>query len=445
MSQVEYKSSVCQSRRRGSETDAATKQHGKDVASTAMRHRNDLPFGAFAWLGLRIRATSQSASKGRPSWITRTTGLGATAIGLGVGAALWMGNLEDFTSSSEALVGSPVLAAVDEVEALTQYSVPKGFGPNGYEPDGYDPDSWGPLPMEPLAASMSDPSLTHWIASAKGRGPAEQIEPATVSAEEVKLAWHQAWSRLTVHAPQKLKKIPSHRFGDALAFGRNPHPPLRLAALSGEVATSRYRAAAPRYRKIGTRPTRHDGLTHQLKLAMASTWPSGEARQELECLAQNIYFEARSEPVRGQIAVAHVVLNRVSAERFPNTICEVVKQGGEIRRHQCQFSWWCDGKSDKTTDRSAWIGALKLAREIYGRRSEDPTGGALWYHADYVYPSWRHQFVTGPKIGRHIFYSQKPNQVTLNTGAQAVPESFPPIPPMAHRPARIGPQLASRQ
>ena len=64
---------------------------------------------------------------------------------------------------------------------------------------------------------------------------------------------------------------------------------------------------------------------------------------ELECLAQNIYFESRSETTSGKRAVAHVVLNRVSSKRFPSTICDVVQQGGS-KLNRCQFSWWCDGK-----------------------------------------------------------------------------------------------------
>ena len=125
---------------------------------------------------------------------------------------------------------------------------------------------------------------------------------------------------------------------------------------------------------------------------------------EITCLAQNIYFEARSEPVDGMLAVGHVVLNRVVSDRFPDTVCNVVRQGGERRRHRCQFSWWCDGRSDKPHDKVAWNAARLIAWFVYNGQTEDPTGGALWYHADYVNPYWREAFVAGPQIGRHIFY-----------------------------------------
>ncbi len=137
--------------------------------------------------------------------------------------------------------------------------------------------------------------------------------------------------------------------------------------------------------------------------------PDGEIR----CLALNIYFEARSESERGKLAVGHVVMNRVVSARFPDTVCDVVRQGGELRRHQCQFSWWCDGRSDKPINRHEWRKSAALALAVYWGRTDDPTAGALWYHADYVNPSWRTGFARGPKIGRHVFYSRGPRKVQL--------------------------------
>jgi spore germination cell wall hydrolase CwlJ-like protein len=134
----------------------------------------------------------------------------------------------------------------------------------------------------------------------------------------------------------------------------------------------------------------------------------GEGRadvtEDLNCLALNIYFEARSEPLDGKLAVGHVVLNRVADKRFPDKICEVVKQGGYEKLHKCQFSWWCDGRSDRPRNVQAWKESQVLARLVFWGYAEDPTGGALWYHADYVQPLWRHALSPGPMIGRHQFY-----------------------------------------
>ena len=84
----------------------------------------------------------------------------------------------------------------------------------------------------------------------------------------------------------------------------------------------------------------HRGLTQVLSIRARS------AQSDIECLALNVYFEARGEPFVGKLAVAHVVLNRMRDRRFPASACMVVKQGGDRVRHNCQFSWWCDGKSD---------------------------------------------------------------------------------------------------
>lgn len=125
---------------------------------------------------------------------------------------------------------------------------------------------------------------------------------------------------------------------------------------------------------------------------------------EITCLALNIYFEARSEPLDGMLAVGHVVLNRVAHRKFPNTVCEVVRQGGDVVRHRCQFSWWCDGQSDRPRNPGAWDAARLVAWFIVNGYTDDPTSGALWYHADYVEPYWRDAYLRGPQIGRHIFY-----------------------------------------
>ncbi len=126
--------------------------------------------------------------------------------------------------------------------------------------------------------------------------------------------------------------------------------------------------------------------------------------QELQCLALNIYFEARGESEKGKRAVGHVVMNRLNHRKFPNSVCAVVQQGGAKRLYRCQFSWWCDGRSDMPNKNKAWQESVRIAHEIQQGDSTDPTDGALWYHAEYVSPYWRTAFQQGPKIGQHIFY-----------------------------------------
>ena len=119
----------------------------------------------------------------------------------------------------------------------------------------------------------------------------------------------------------------------------------------------------------------------------------------LTCLAVAIYFEARSEPEAGQAAVAHVILNRVESDRYPDDICSVVKQPH-------QFSFYSDGKSDRPANPSAYMQAVLVAVAVVDGDLPDPTDGALWYHADYVAPQWRLAFTQTVQIGRHVFYRE---------------------------------------
>jgi spore germination cell wall hydrolase CwlJ-like protein len=136
--------------------------------------------------------------------------------------------------------------------------------------------------------------------------------------------------------------------------------------------------------------------------------------QDLECLALNIYWEARSEPEVGKLAIAKVTLNRVGHPLFGSSICEVVYQGpiGGPRwqrrhgRYECQFSWVCDRITNKPQDDEAWRAARDIAFEAIYLGLPDPTNGSLWYHAHYVRPDWadrRHELT---RIGKHIFYKR---------------------------------------
>ena len=140
---------------------------------------------------------------------------------------------------------------------------------------------------------------------------------------------------------------------------------------------------------------------------------SPENNPEAWCLAQNVYYEARSSNRADRIAVADVVLNRVIDTRYPNTICEVVHQGrknpnGTMKRNMCQFSWYCDGKSDWPTDMDAWVDAQQIAYlMIVHNDGRGLTEGATHYHATYVKPAWAKQKQLVGRIGKHIYYRWK--------------------------------------
>lgn len=131
--------------------------------------------------------------------------------------------------------------------------------------------------------------------------------------------------------------------------------------------------------------------------AVAVTDHNQARAQELECLAKNIYYEARGEPVDGQIAVAQVTMHRVNSSHFPNTVCEVVYE----RR---QFSWTHTVSNQTPQNEELWAQAQLIAREVYDDEHDDLVSGATFYHADYVNPSWNRYMTQVGRIGVHIFY-----------------------------------------
>lgn len=131
------------------------------------------------------------------------------------------------------------------------------------------------------------------------------------------------------------------------------------------------------------------------------TPPPSEAK-EFDCLARTLYFEAGNQGRPGMEAVAAVILNRLGDPAFPGTICGVVKQGGE--RAPCQFDWWCDGKSDVPAEPVPWQLAQEVAAEALSDPAEDPTGQALYFHANYVTSSFHAGLERTIQIGAHIFY-----------------------------------------
>lgn len=121
---------------------------------------------------------------------------------------------------------------------------------------------------------------------------------------------------------------------------------------------------------------------------------------EQDCLASAVYFEARGEPIDGQLAVADVVLNRVASERYPDTICEVVEQ-------PWQFSFVNATGRIPPANRSseAWRKSVAIARIALANAGRKVKEDVLWYHADYVSPSWGRRLTRETKVGLHIFYS----------------------------------------
>ncbi len=126
--------------------------------------------------------------------------------------------------------------------------------------------------------------------------------------------------------------------------------------------------------------------------------------REFRCMATAIYFEARGESIKGQIAVGQVIMTRVRSTFYPNTICGVVYQG-QWSKNACQFSFACDGVADTPKNRKQWDTALDVAKNVIsGKVHLDEVRDATHYHATYVSPDWKKMVKRITKIGVHIFY-----------------------------------------
>jgi N-acetylmuramoyl-L-alanine amidase len=155
---------------------------------------------------------------------------------------------------------------------------------------------------------------------------------------------------------------------------------------------------------------------YHIQEAQAQQVVENISKEDAHCLQQNIFFEARNQSTLGQVAVAWVTLNRVENSSYPTSICQVVKQGlknadGSMVRNKCQFSWYCDGKSDRIPDnviaQRAWEDAGIVAEVVlldWARSKASPVKDAVMYHADYVNPYWASSYNRVAQIDSHIFY-----------------------------------------
>jgi hypothetical protein len=215
---------------------------------------------------------------------------------------------------------------------------------------------------------------------------------------------HHSMSPMRPDSPDVSPVAPPPVFTD----GSTPAPPLEFALNSSS-------------------PTPNDGVVVNVELdgtapettiAGQSVFPDGkpnyatlidpkDTQRQMRCLAEAIYFEARSEPEAGQAAVAEVVLNRVRSGLYPTTVCGVVYQDRN-RPFACQFSFACEGKSLRIEEPGPWAVATRIADEVVSGKTFLPdVAEAVNYHATYVSPFWKGYLKRVDKIGMHIFYAMR--------------------------------------
>ena len=132
----------------------------------------------------------------------------------------------------------------------------------------------------------------------------------------------------------------------------------------------------------------------------------GTSRASLQCLTEALYHEARGESVKGQRAVAEVILNRVDSGAFPRTVCGVINQPS-------QFSYTIGGKK-KIGNKAAYLRARDIARHALAGAPRVLTGGATYFHTTYAKPSWAKRFTRTTKIGAHVFYRRGGQRIASN-------------------------------
>jgi len=149
------------------------------------------------------------------------------------------------------------------------------------------------------------------------------------------------------------------------------------------------------------RKSKGKGIGVQYSDAWLFDQPAPTGDEQWQCLTQALYFEARGESMKGQFAVAEVILNRVDSPTYPSTVCGVVGQRGG---GSCQFSYVCDGASDKMREPTAMERARRIARVMLDGAPRTLTDGATHFHTAGVRPRWAQRYPQTAAIGAHLFY-----------------------------------------
>ena len=199
-------------------------------------------------------------------------------------------------------------------------------------------------------------------------------------------------------------------FGAGLRAVASPDIDGQMLHLLGQEKVNLASISNSNLNKLKTTIPRASKYTRRTKLGFNYTTDyldsqrTASGNSEWRCLTEALYFEARGESVKGQFAVAEVILNRADSSRFPSSICKVVNQGTG-RKHACQFSYTCDGRPENVSDKKSWNRVGKVARLMMDGAPRSLTSGATFYHTTAVRPSWARKFRKTAQIGVHLFYT----------------------------------------
>jgi len=175
------------------------------------------------------------------------------------------------------------------------------------------------------------------------------------------------------------------------------------AALWGKEARALKALSDDRVQSMLTVPTKAAGSSVQFSRSWLDAQPKAAGNAHWRCLSEALYFEARGETVKGQFAVAEVIMNRVKSARFPGNVCGVINQGTG-KKYQCQFTYTCDGNPERIGEPRAYDRVSKVARAALDGRAPELTKGATHYHTTAVRPRWSRVYTHTASIGVHRFY-----------------------------------------
>ncbi|MGJ8616252.1 MAG: cell wall hydrolase [Sulfitobacter sp.] len=187
----------------------------------------------------------------------------------------------------------------------------------------------------------------------------------------------------------------------ALPFGVSANPDTAKGLAQVEAQGLKY-AGSKRLKAMITPPAVSPG-TVQYSRSWIDAQPKAKGSAEWRCLSEALYFEARGETVKGQFAVAEVIMNRVKSGRFPGSLCGVIHQGTG-KKYGCQFTYTCDGHKEVISEPRAFSRVSKVARAILDGKAPKLTDGATHYHTTAVRPKWSRVYTKTARIGDHLFY-----------------------------------------
>ena len=187
----------------------------------------------------------------------------------------------------------------------------------------------------------------------------------------------------------------------ALPFGAAAYPDSAKGLARIEAQGLKY-TGSKRLKAMITPPAVAPGAV-QYSRSWVDAQPKAEGSDEWRCLSEALYFEARGETVKGQFAVAEVIMNRVKSARFPGSLCGVINQGTG-KKFGCQFTYTCDGNKEVIAEPQAYSRVGKVARAILDGKAPKLTNGATHYHTTAVRPSWSRVYTKTTRIGDHLFY-----------------------------------------